>query len=204
MASVITRQSCNVCDKDLGIVICVGCHQCFCRKHYDEHQEEFARDMNNIKQKYDEIHSQLTIKARDSEDLLLSHINEWEQRSINRIHTVANEARTKLKQSLDPIEEQTKTSLSRVGDQLRLSCASKNYSEIELKCWMEQLESFQRQLPNQYESNKYEYIQKDMDASIVKLIESEAHWTVSKLLQISHVTLHHVKHSSKISVYSFL
>jgi DNA anti-recombination protein RmuC len=185
MASANVKQPCSKCDEGFGRNICGGCQQWFCKTHYNEHQEELGKEMNNVSQKHDELHSHLTMDNMDSENPLLVRINKWEQQSINRIRAVANEARTKLKQSFDQIKEETKASLSQVTNELKLSRTSEDYTEIELKLWMDQLESLKQQLENSTQLDLYGDTDDYMNASVIPLIELKAHQASSKLMRIS-------------------
>jgi hypothetical protein len=124
MASAIERQLRSKCNRGFGKSMCSGCEQYFCNIHHNEHQEELAKEMDNVTQKHNELHSFLTVDNTDSEQSSLVRIKKWEETSIHRIHAVANEARTTLKQLLDQFKKEIKTSLSQVTEQLKLSCTS--------------------------------------------------------------------------------
>jgi hypothetical protein len=148
--------------------------------HYHEHQEELAKEMGDVTQKHDELHSHLTIHNVDSENPLLLRINKWEQQSIDRIRAVANEARIKLKESLDQIKDEMKKSLSQVADELKTSHASEDYTEIELKRWMKQLESLKQRLLNPPDVQLCDDNENDTNASIIRFIELKVQQASSK------------------------
>jgi predicted nucleic acid-binding Zn-ribbon protein len=192
MASASVKQPCIKCDKGFGRNMCSGCQQWFCNKHYNQHQEELAKEMENVTQKHDELHSHLTMESMGSEHPLLVRINEWEQRSIDRIRAVTNEARTKLKQSLDQVKQEIKTSLSQVADQLKSSRENEDYTEIDLKIWMNKLESLKQHLLNPPEIELHGDTQAETNASTIKLIGVKAPRIVSRLMRITPLTLHRV------------
>jgi hypothetical protein len=127
MASASVKQPCIKCDKGSGKLVCIGCQQYFCNKHYNEHQEELTKEMDNVTQKNDELLSHSTMESIDSEHPVLVRINKWEQQSIDRICAVANEARTDLKLALDQFKPDIKTSLNQVADQLKPSRENEDY-----------------------------------------------------------------------------
>jgi hypothetical protein len=182
MASAIERQPCIKCDKSFGKNMCIGCQQWFCNIHYNQHQEELAKEMDNVTQKHDELHSHLTVENMDSEHPLLLRIYKWEQQSIHRIHIVANEVRTKLKQSLDQIKKETKASLIQVAEQLKTSRISEDYTEMELKRWMDQLECIKQRLLNPLEIELCGDTQDDTNASIIRYIELKIHRILGKFM----------------------
>jgi hypothetical protein len=203
MASAIVRKPCVKCQKHLSKDICVGCLQSFCIEHYDEHQLEIASEMHDVSQKLDEFQAYLAMENIYSEHPLILRINEWEQRSISRIQEVAENVRTKLKQSLDEVKEIAKISLSQVADELEISRANTDYTEIELKSWMDQLESLKQQLKDLNKYELYGGIQDDTNASIIRLIKLKPHRTVSKLMPRTRLALHCIHNSLKISVTFF-
>jgi hypothetical protein len=204
MATANKRRPCFKCDKGVGRNMCIGCQQYFCNMDYNEHQKQLAKEIDNVTQKHDELHLHLIMENMGSEHPLLVRINEWEQRSIDRIHIVANEARTKLKQSLDQVKQETKASLSQVADQLKSSRENEDYTEIDLKIWMNKLESLKKLPLNPTEIELCGDTHPQMNASTIKLIGVKAPRIVSKLMRTSPLILHYLKNSSKSSVYFFL
>jgi hypothetical protein len=201
MADAIERQLCVKCDNSSGRAMCICCRKWFCNKHFNEHQEEMAKEMDNVTQKQDELLTYLTMDDMDSEHPLLVRINKWEQQSIDRIRAVANEARTDLKQVLDQFKKEIDTSLSQVADQLKSSRENQDYTKIDLKCWMDQLEWIKQRLLNPTQIELYGETQDDTDASTIRLIGVKAPRIVSKLMRITPLTLYRVKHSLNSSVY---
>jgi hypothetical protein len=82
--SVAFRQQCIMCDQHLGKILCSGCQRCFCKTHYNQHQEERVKQIDDITQKHGEFVSQLTAKDMDNNHPLLERINRWERLSIDR------------------------------------------------------------------------------------------------------------------------
>jgi hypothetical protein len=72
----------------------------------------------------------------------LSHIHDWEQKSIDRIKIAAEVARMDLRKYLDHIKNQTKISLSQVTNNLQSSRQDDDYTETELEKWIKQLNFF--------------------------------------------------------------
>jgi hypothetical protein len=84
---------------------------------------------------------------------------------------VANEARIKLKESLDQIKDEILKSSSQVADELQTSHASEDYNEIELKRWMKQLQSLKQCLLSPPEIELYGDTENHMNASIIRSIQ---------------------------------
>jgi hypothetical protein len=141
--------------------------------------------MNNVSKTQNDLQSHLTAKTMASEHSFFLCINEWEQRSISRIQEVANEVRTKLKQSFGRIKEDINISLSQAANEIQLDYERKDHTEIELKRWMDQLENLKQRLQNPPGIELCDDTQVDTNASIIKLIELKIHPTVSKLMRIT-------------------
>jgi hypothetical protein len=116
-------------------------------------------------------------------------ISKWEQQSIDRIRSVAIEARTKLKKALNRVKKEIETSLSQVTDQLKSSCKNEDYTETDLKLWMDKLESLKQQLKNTTEIELCGDAQTETNALTISLLVLKIHRIASKLMRISPLTL---------------
>jgi uncharacterized UBP type Zn finger protein len=178
------KQSCVKCDKGGGIAICSGCQQQFCVKHFIEHRQELATQMDHVGQQHDLLQRDLT--TENIEHPLLSRIDDWEQTSIQKIRKAAEEARLNLRKhldntNLDNIKNQLKTSLDQLTKDFQSSRETDDYTEIELKKWIEQLEELRRQLEK---PSTIEMIDDDSTPSMIRLIQFKEHHTTSKFIII--------------------
>ena len=140
MASAISRQACLKCEKGLGITTCGGCQQWFCTKHFVEHRQELAIQMDQIGQEYDGF--QRDFIEENSTCPLLTRINRWEQQAIDKIKTAAEEARIYLQQHIGHTKDQIKQSLRQLTNHLQASRDADDFTEIELDRWIKQLQEF--------------------------------------------------------------
>jgi hypothetical protein len=138
MASSNVKQSCVKCDKGGGIAICSGCQQQFCVKHFIEHRQELATEMDQIGQQHDLLRRDLS-KEIPAHPLLAS-INTWEQESITKIQVAAEVARADLQQLLDRTKSELKTSVDKLTNELQSSQELDDYTEIDLEKWLKTLE----------------------------------------------------------------
>ena len=72
----------------------------------------------------------------------LARIDTWERESLSRIREAAEVARTELRQLLD----RTTTSMEKMTDELELRRQSDDFTENDLKRWMEQLKELRKKL----------------------------------------------------------
>ncbi len=84
-------ERCSICEKGKGTCLCVGCKTYFCETHFNEHcgmlfneLDELVEDRNDLQEKINKIP-----KHSKSNDLHLAQINEWEQKTIEKIKQAA-------------------------------------------------------------------------------------------------------------------
>jgi hypothetical protein len=175
MASSANRKPCNKCRKGLGIATCYGCQEWFCTKHFIEHRHELATQMNSVGQERDIL--QRDLNQENIKHPLLSRINDWEQKSIDRIKIAAEVARTDLQKSLDRIKEQIKKSLSQVTNNLQSSRQADDYTETELEKWIKQLKELRMMLEN---PSSIEILDDNQTEQSIHLIQLQQYDTDSK------------------------
>ncbi|CAF2709655.1 unnamed protein product [Rotaria sp. Silwood2] len=142
MGPVQVKQRCVKCTKGEGIIICVGCQGCFCKSHFIDHRQNLDDEMGHVNQQQDYLYKSLT--ENNFVHPILSHIDDWEQSSIRKIHEAADKARIDLEAFMIEMKSELKQSLLEIKSELELSREADNYTEIELKNWTEQLEKLRR------------------------------------------------------------
>ena len=157
------RKQCVLCNKGSGIMTCSGCEQRFCGKHSTEHRQELANQLDNIMQEHDLIQQEFESFTHDHP--LFRKIDTWEKESITKIQTVAEAARCDLREMIEKSKAQLIETCHDIAMNLRSSREADDYSENELKQWMEQLKQLQIQITSPLS---------------VKLIENE--WSVIDLI----------------------
>ena len=167
MASIPLRQICEKCSTVLGQTLCAGCQKWMCVKHLIEHRQSLSDEIDHLTENYDQLQRDLTQDTFDQHSLLRS-INEWEEKSIERIRRDAERARQHLRKHLDRTKIRVQKSLSEIVDELQQHRQLDDYTEIELGTWTKQLQKFRRQLD---------------DCSIVQIVHDQNEQSfVSKLI----------------------
>jgi hypothetical protein len=165
-ANTIQKKPCSKCDKGSGIFTCDGCQQSFCRKHSDEHRQELATLMDNVGQEHDVL--QRDINREAGVHPLLSRIDAWERESIDKIQQVANQARVDLNQLINQKKQELKTTMTKLTNELQSSRESEDYTELDLKKWIDQLNDFRQDLAQSI--NTY-LIEEEDQRSVIRLIK---------------------------------
>lgn len=167
MATFAERKPCAKCEKGAGVTTCDGCQQSFCIKHIVEHRQELAVQMDSIGQEHDTLRRDLV--EEDSTHPLLSQIDEWEKKSIMKIQTTANTARNNLRQLLNEMKDNMKSSVDQLANELQERRQSEDYTEMDLTKWSKKLTDIRKLL--QTPSN-------------IKIIEDENISTTIRLIKI--------------------
>ena len=145
MASASSPNSCVKCPKGRAQTICSGCQQWLCVKHFNEHRQELTHEMEGVSQQHNEFHQDF-VSPNNNPHPLFIRINNWEQRSIERIRQVAHDVRQNLKEHLNTNKRKLERSFDEIGAELRSSRENEDYTEIELQRWVNQLTEIRQQL----------------------------------------------------------
>ena len=144
MASAIPKQPCFKCHKSGGIATCGGCQRWFCGTHFIEHRHELAVTIDGIGQEHDLL--QRDIIQENRAQSLLSHIDDWEQKSIKKVQDVAEKARNDVRESTEHSKQRLQATLRHVTEQLQSSRVLDDYTEVDLDKWIEQLKEIRQLL----------------------------------------------------------
>ncbi len=168
-ASSQSKRTCSKCEKTAGSFSCDGCGQSFCLKHVTEHRQELNYQMDNIEQEHNIIHLELlNQKEKQNEHEIFNRIDQWEKESIEKIHQIADESRTTLKQILDSILDYGHKSLKKVSLKLHRARESDDFFENDLHRWMQQLNHLRAEI--ECMSNSISIIN-DHSTSVIQFIK---------------------------------
>jgi hypothetical protein len=144
----IGKARCATCSKEKAILKCEGCLQTFCFNHVADHRQELNKQLEDVEVTCDLIRERLTEQTTDSQKHpLLQKINEWEENSIDKIRTTAEEARQLLiKHTIGHIAE-IEGKLSKVANQIRQSRQENDFFETDVRQWKDNLTKIKEELP---------------------------------------------------------
>ena len=145
MASAPLPNPCVKCPKGRAQTMCSGCQQWFCVKHFNEHRQNLTDEMEHLSQQHNELHQDFD-SPNNNQNPLFIRINNWEQRSIERIRQVANEVRQNLEEHLNTNKRKLQRSVDEITIELRSSRDNEDYTEIELQKWLNQLKELRQRL----------------------------------------------------------
>jgi len=99
---------------------------------------------------------------------LLSYVNGWEQKSVWKIQAAAEQARIDVRKYLNHNKQQLKTYLDQVINEAKPNHQSNNYTEIDLKKWIKQMQEIRELLEK---PSSIRIIDRDDTQSIIHLIQ---------------------------------
>ncbi|CAF1171640.1 unnamed protein product [Adineta ricciae] len=128
-----------------GLFTCHGCHRSFCWKHIDEHKSDLSLQMDLVAQEHDSL--QEDSKRLSTRHPLLADIDRWEEESIVKIRTVADETRRDVEKQIQGFQNTMQTSCAKITNEIRSSRQSDNFiSEVNIASWTETLKQMRQQL----------------------------------------------------------
>ena len=146
MASTVGKKSCVKCPKGPGQVCCDGCEQHFCMKHLREHRAELSEQMDDLTSEHDQLQQHLMRDTADHPSPLMTRVDQWESKSIQKIQQVAAEVRSQLTELLAQTKQNIGESLRQIATELQENRQMETFTETELNKWMNQLKELRQEL----------------------------------------------------------
>lgn len=139
-----TGEPCVKCTNNPSITKCYGCQQSFCSEHLIKHRSNLAEQMDDLTRKYDDL--QQDLERNKFEDVLISSIYSWERKSMRKIQEVAEKVRCDVQEWANRTKVEVRNSLDQMAKQMRSSGKTDNFTELDLKKWMKQLQELRKSL----------------------------------------------------------
>ena len=125
------------CGKDGEVPTCNGCGQSFCSKHATDHRRELAKQMDGLVQKHATFKRDLSNLNLDK--ALLTEIDQWEKKSVEKIRSNAEKARADLQRFTEESKSRLESKMAQLASELLSNEKSQKYTEVDLGRWMERL-----------------------------------------------------------------
>ncbi|CAF1083545.1 unnamed protein product [Didymodactylos carnosus] len=142
------NEPCKLCEK--GKYKCQGCHLSCCKRHFDEHRQQLARQFDKIIYEHDVLHELLNSKGSSNNDKtegdLLQKIDNWEVETIQKVEYAARRAREKMKQLMNHPRERIQKEFCLITNELKQSRQDEDYLEPDFERWYQQLRDLKEQV----------------------------------------------------------
>jgi hypothetical protein len=126
--------------KQKGTFKCEGCSQIFCSKHSLDHRYQLTHKLEEIELARDLIYQ--TFIQQYEHHSLLDRIEQWEQKSIMKIHQSAEEARQRILEEKIIFEQKLKD----ITNQLRQAREDDDFIEMDFDQWIRKLDELEKEL----------------------------------------------------------
>ncbi|CAF1295952.1 unnamed protein product [Didymodactylos carnosus] len=142
------NEPCKLCEK--GKYKCQGCHLSCCKRHFDEHRQQLARQFDKVIYEHDVLHELLKSKGPidndKTEDDFLQKIDNWEVETIQKVEYAARRAREQMKQLMNHPRERIQKEFCLITNELKQSRQDDDYLEPDFERWYQQLQDLKEQL----------------------------------------------------------
>ncbi|UJR32158.1 hypothetical protein I4U23_019625 [Adineta vaga] len=183
--NVVETRHCVICRKNHTISNCEGCQLKFCERHLLKHRQELAYQLEDIMNDHELLRQD--IEKTSNEYFYLRQINKWEQESIQKIRTIADNVRDEVRQTLDRTKRRF-TRISRaIALDLKASYKADDFLENDLKRWIQQLNDLRVEIQS---SNSLQLMQ-DQQSSIhnIRIVQKQLPNTINRKRKVSHSDL---------------
>lgn len=146
-ASTPQKALCATCGKVSGVFTCRGCRQDFCVPHVAEHRHELGKQMDELTLEHDRLRQTVIEQSADvRQHPLMRDIHEWEQRCIDKVHQLADDARKKTEALLGAARTKLDESLTKIAGELQRARRDDDFFEPDLQQWMHAIEQLKNEL----------------------------------------------------------
>jgi len=148
-AAMTSRSDCFICKKEKVTYKCDGCSKRFCRQHLKDHENELELELDQIENERNTFRQTLSdqIEQPNKHDFI-QQINQWEQRSINKIQQTAEENRKLILKQMNENFEKIEIDLNLFTNEIKEIRQESDFNELNLIDLRNKLERLQEQLTN--------------------------------------------------------
>ena len=148
MATANVSTICSACKNKTTTYSCPGCSNYFCVDDLLTHREELKSQFHEIEHQRNEFMQILTDRNENNRNNhpLINQINQWEQKSIEKIKKIAQEQRQLIQQSILSYVQNIQTELNTLTEDMQKINKKKDFNEMALNKLKKQLNHLEEQL----------------------------------------------------------
>ena len=177
MAMAATTNFCPNCDKQEGIVPCLGCKRVFCVKHFQIHRQNLSVELEDVitrRNTLQEYYSNRIVPTFEPARFdAWTSIDEWEQTMKIEIAKTADQARKQLEVYSEQSRAQMERQLSQMTESIQQKLERENFMEDDITNLTKQIDQIEDSIQNQKYLPRIEVVSQpiDWDAAVqVKLL----------------------------------
>ena len=144
-----SRSYCFICEKERVTYKCDGCSKRFCKQHLKDHENELELELDQIQTERNMFRQILSEQIEQpNKHHLIQQINQWEQRSIDKIQQTAEQNRQLIFKQMNEHFQNIEIDLNRLTDQIKETRQESDFNELNLIDLRNKLERLQKKLNN--------------------------------------------------------
>ena len=151
--TMASAKLCPNCNKQEGIVPCVGCNQIFCVKHFQIHRQNLAVELENIVTRrntlQDYYQNTVVPTFHPNKFPIWNDIDEWEQQMKEQIRRTADEARKQLDVYSQQSQKQIEHQLNQMTEVIQQKMERENFVEEDISKLTHQIDQLEQGFQNQ-------------------------------------------------------
>ena len=135
--TMATTALCPDCDKQEGIVPCLGCKQTFCVKHFQIHRQNLFVELENTVCRRNALqehyYSHVVQTFEPTKIDAWTDVDQWEAEMHEQVRRTADEARKKLGELCDQSRMKLEQSLQQMTEQIQQKMERENFVEEDIE-----------------------------------------------------------------------
>lgn len=167
MAMAGTTNLCPNCDKQEGIVPCLGCKQTFCVKHFQIHRQNLSVELENVitrRNTLQEYYSNRIVPTFEPARLdAWTSVDEWEQAMKIEIARTADEARKQLGIYSEQSRTQIERQLSQMTESIQQKLERENFMEDDIAKLTQQIDQLEESIQTEKYLPRIEVVSQPID-----------------------------------------
>ena len=144
-----SRSYCFICEKEKVTYKCDGCSKRFCKQHLKDHENELELELDQIENERNIFRQILSEQIEQpNKHHLIQQINQWEQRSIDKIQQTAEQNRQLIFKLMNKYFEKIEIDLNLLTDEIKEIQRESDFNEFNLIDLRNKLERLQQKSNN--------------------------------------------------------
>ena len=172
-----TSVLCPNCDKQVGIVPCIGCKQTYCVHHFQVHRQNLSVELEHVVNRRNALHQQYQSGCLDAFNPrrldAWTSIDDWEREMNEQVKRTADEARQQLDRLTHDARDGIEQEFHHLTAQIQQKMERENFLETDIERLNDQLD----QMEESIRENRYR--------PRVKLVCQPIDWNTSLQVKVT-------------------
>ena len=145
-----TSVLCPDCDKQVGIVSCIGCKQTFCVQHFQVHRQNLSAELEHVINRRNALHERYQSGCLDAFSSKTSDawtsIDDWERQMNEQVKRRADETRQQLDRFTHDARNGVEQRFQQLTEQIQQNVEHENFLETDVERLNQQLDQIEESI----------------------------------------------------------